>query len=39
LIPSKIAVNIKWRMKVVENLSKETFLEKVFDYEKNKDWK
>ena len=24
---------------MVENLSKETFLEKVFDYEKNKDWK
>jgi thioredoxin len=39
LIPSKIAANIKLRMKVVENLSKETFLEKVFDYEKNKDWK
>ena len=26
-------------MKVVEHLSKETFLEKVFDFEKNKDWK
>jgi thioredoxin len=24
---------------MAENLNKETFLEKIFDYEKNKDWK
>ncbi len=24
---------------MIEHLTKETFLEKVFDYEKNKDWK
>jgi len=26
-------------MYVTENLTKETFLEKVFDYEKEKEWK
>ncbi len=26
-------------MRVTENLTKETFLEKVFNYEKEKDWK
>jgi thioredoxin len=26
-------------MKMVENLTKETFKDKIFNYEKNKDWK
>lgn len=36
---SRIKLKKKGRNKVAEHLNKQTFLEKVFNYEKNQDWK
>ena len=32
-------MNLKGNLTMPEHLTKQTFLEKVFDYEKNKEWK
>ena len=39
LTGDKTAINVKGNLTMPEQLTKQTFLDKIFDYEKNHDWK
>lgn len=39
LIEDKTAINITGNLTMPEQLTKQTFLEKIFDYEHNEEWK